>query len=209
MKEILILVTTLFLAGCSGNNPAPKAPENGIHKSYYKNGALYQVTPYKNGKRNGNVITYYDNGMLWNEYEYVDDMKNGIAKRYNTKGNLYLIGRYKNDKQHGKQEYYDKNGKLKETSVFINDVEVEAFEDSKKNLKKHRKKYAQQKAEEKACKSQLKSLINKHDQTGNYTLAIAQKTTECNRLTQFADSTSALIWQIESLQKDRQKLMKQ
>ena len=87
---------------------------NGKIKEYYSDTVLKSKCHYKDGKKNGKVISYYNNKNHNIEYEgeYIDNIKNGEWKTYYENGNQEFIGYYKNGVINGKCKEYNNLGKL-------------------------------------------------------------------------------------------------
>ena len=49
--------------------------KNGILKSYYENGQLFQEVNYIDGQKNGIYKLYHYNGQLWKEINYINDIE--------------------------------------------------------------------------------------------------------------------------------------
>ncbi len=69
------------------------------------NGKDIQIAWYKNGKKNGKVITFYNNGEM-SIINYKNGEKNGVSKFYRTDRIIY------------KKEFYEK-GTKKRTQTFM------------------------------------------------------------------------------------------
>jgi len=85
--------------------------ENGLSKTYDRNGWVTQLTEYKNGfvvsrekvnytdrngDRQGRWVTFWDNGNLHQDGTYRDGRKHGYFKIYNRKGDLLTVEKYDN-----------------------------------------------------------------------------------------------------------------
>lgn len=97
-RAALLILVTVFLAGCGGEKKAPI--ENGIHKVYfYKGGPVRQESEYKNGVLNGKTTTYYKDGVVRSETPYVNGKIEGTMKRYGPNGQLAGEAVFKNGVQ--------------------------------------------------------------------------------------------------------------
>ena len=65
---------------------------DGLHKTYYRNGALQSSGIFQNGKANGVVRYYYQNGTLSGYYTYKNGIKNGRFETYYENGQIYQNG---------------------------------------------------------------------------------------------------------------------
>lgn len=86
---------------------------HGEQKSYWKNGQLQAITPYKMGKKEGLEISYYEKGeKVYYERPYVASKKDGIVKKYYRSGRIMSETPYKQDfLGTGTKEYADSDRK--------------------------------------------------------------------------------------------------
>jgi antitoxin component YwqK of YwqJK toxin-antitoxin module len=94
---------------------------------YNERGDTSQIINYKNGKKNGYIITYdwqYDNsikkGGIISKELYVDDIKQGLSLYYKN-GKLIKEVYYKDGKKNGLSKEYDDNGNLIAIIEYKND----------------------------------------------------------------------------------------
>ena len=52
--------------------------KEGIYKSYWNNGQLWEEVNYIDGKMNGIYKRYHYNGQLWEEVNYIDGLRQWI-----------------------------------------------------------------------------------------------------------------------------------
>ncbi len=110
-----LLTSLLFFSGCKSQ---PSVPKN-----QYVLDESKTVAPKKNGELNGVVKKYAKDGRLWSMETYVDGKREGIARyySYNDKTRAFNNGKawvreectYKNDKKDGICKIYDIEVKLK------------------------------------------------------------------------------------------------
>ncbi|MEG0235853.1 MAG: hypothetical protein RR523_06425 [Cetobacterium sp.] len=84
LKRIFISMAFISLIAC---NKTEK-----IEKTYYKNGQLKSIAPYKDNKLNGISKLYYEDGKLQREETYVNGEQLGPYKYYYSNGNLESEG---------------------------------------------------------------------------------------------------------------------
>jgi antitoxin component YwqK of YwqJK toxin-antitoxin module len=99
------------------NNPIANVE---VRKVYYKSGALWWETPYKNGQRHGILKGYHESGALMVETPYVDGKEHGIVKWYYPSGALRRESQYENGKMHGLEKDYEE-GKSNIVSLALYD----------------------------------------------------------------------------------------
>lgn len=92
-----------------------KGEKHGMYRTFYNNGAPYEIRFFKNNKSNGRHYGYWNNGNMQFDYTYADDKQEGEFKRWYPDGKRYMLLHYANDKEQGLQQAWRNNGKL-----FIN-----------------------------------------------------------------------------------------
>ena len=70
-----------------------KGKKDGLFRSWYKNGILYEEITYKEGKKHGLSRHWYQNGQLQQEYTYKNDKKDGLYRYWYENGQL-VCGTY-------------------------------------------------------------------------------------------------------------------
>jgi antitoxin component YwqK of YwqJK toxin-antitoxin module len=80
-----------------------------VKKNYYRSGALWDETPYVNGKMHGIEKWYYESGALRGEIPYLNGDIHGIEKLYYESGALSAETPYVNGKAHGIVKCYDED----------------------------------------------------------------------------------------------------
>ena len=69
--------------------------KSGECKEYYKDGKLFKIGSYKDGKKEGKWRTFRENGILWSIDFYKDGKRDGEWKSYRENGTLRKIRLYK------------------------------------------------------------------------------------------------------------------
>lgn len=85
----------------------------------YNRGLVISSTDYKNGVRNGRVVTKTQKGELISDIEMVNDVNHGKYVFYNGTGKLASEATFYAGEKHGTNKYYDLNGKLRLTTSDI------------------------------------------------------------------------------------------
>jgi len=79
----------------------------------------------KKGVLNGNSISYYEEGNIQSIFPYKNNLIEGLVIRYYENGNIKEEVNYKNDKMNGEAKSYDENGKLNGRTIFKDDIKLE------------------------------------------------------------------------------------
>ena len=79
----------------------------------------------KKGVLNGNSISYYEEGNIQSIFPYKNNLIEGLVIRYYENGNIKEEVNYKNDKMNGEAKSYDENGKLNGRTIFKDDIRLE------------------------------------------------------------------------------------
>ncbi|RRD24472.1 toxin-antitoxin system YwqK family antitoxin [Fusobacterium canifelinum] len=79
----------------------------------------------KKGVLNGNSISYYEEGNIQSIFPYKNNLIEGLVIRYYKNGNIKEEVNYKNDKMNGEAKSYDENGKLNGRTIFKDDIKLE------------------------------------------------------------------------------------
>lgn len=95
---------------------------NGVITSFFENGTISEIIPYKNYKIDGKYMSFHENGTLIQSTIYTDGLKNGVDELYYENGNLREKCSYKNDKLEGIFEAYNEDGTLYLRTVYKNGV---------------------------------------------------------------------------------------
>jgi hypothetical protein len=111
------LCAIIFLTGIASACSHKKNQENdpdkddGIIKSYRKNGTLFSEITKKGGKRNGISRNFFDDGKISVEADYKDDKKDGVYKQFYKDGTLMKEIEYKEDQLNGFSKKFRDDGK--------------------------------------------------------------------------------------------------
>ena len=79
----------------------------------------------KKGVLNGNSISYYEEGNIQSIFPYKNNLIEGLVIRYYENGNIKEEVNYKNNKMNGEAKSYDENGKLNGRTIFKDDIKLE------------------------------------------------------------------------------------
>ena len=79
----------------------------------------------KKGVLNGNSISYYEEGNIQSIFPYKNNLIEGLVIRYYENGNIKEEVNYKNHKMNGEAKSYDENGKLNGRTIFKDDIKLE------------------------------------------------------------------------------------
>lgn len=86
-----------------------------------KDGKLFTIWNYKNGKASGVCKNYYENGNLKFSGEFKNGLPNGVLKEYNNDGVLILEENYSNGILNGEKKEFYENGTLKSLETYKDD----------------------------------------------------------------------------------------
>ena len=79
----------------------------------------------KKGVLNGNSISYYEEGNIQSIFPYKNNLIEGLVIRYYENGNIKEEINYKNVKMNGEAKSYDENGKLNGRTIFKDNIKLE------------------------------------------------------------------------------------
>jgi len=112
---------------------------DGVSKVYNaENGRILEIKYYINGKNNGINKTFWSNGNVFQEITYKDNHWDGVFKEYDNNGRLKLEEFYVDDERVSKKEYYD-NGQLEMEVSYENGVYRGYYEDGALYIDGHNK----------------------------------------------------------------------
>lgn len=101
----------------------------GAHKTFYKNGKVYQEENYENGKLDGLVKIYGLNGNVQEEESYVKGRKDGVSREYNEDGKISKETNYKYGMEVGFTKlYYDDGSLFVERFIENNESSIKLFD---------------------------------------------------------------------------------
>ena len=122
LKRAIILATLVFLTSCGvktqineNGRIASGKLKNGQKAGNWtitKDGKIFGIGRYKNGKEDGIWKYYYPNGSLHQKGKFINGKGNGLWKYYYSDGNFVGEGEQINDKQIDLWKWYHKNGKI-------------------------------------------------------------------------------------------------
>jgi len=109
----------------------------GILQSYSGNHLVKEVT-LKNGVRNGLMKTYYASGLLYQTFWYENGLRQDTGKWYFEKidGKVFRTTPFKNDSAHGIQTQYYENGTVRARLNFVNGLRTPYLEEFSTDGKK-------------------------------------------------------------------------
>jgi antitoxin component YwqK of YwqJK toxin-antitoxin module len=102
----------------------------GILQSYSGNHLVKEVT-LKNGVRNGLMKTFYASGLLYQTFWYENGLKQDTGKWYFEKlnGRVFRTTPFKDDSAHGIQTQYYENGTVRAKLNFVNGLRTPYLEE--------------------------------------------------------------------------------
>lgn len=141
---LLFLVAFIAVIGC-GKDPSKMSDEEIEKEKYtgekksYRNGKLYSILHFKEGKKHGLGKTFYEDGTVHMEMNYTEGKKDGVGKMYYQSGKLYMETTYKEGKKEGKQKKFYENGQVSTLLTWKDDCPcndlVEYYQSGKKKTK--------------------------------------------------------------------------
>jgi hypothetical protein len=114
---------------------APDTGFTGISQNYYKGKHVSDVT-LKNGIREGLMKTYYPGGQLYQTFWYVKGVRQDTAIWYSEDRKIFRKTPYKNDSINGTQIQYYRSGAVRAKLNFINGIRTSDLEEFESNGKK-------------------------------------------------------------------------
>ena len=120
----LSIVLFLALSACNTTSgPVSDGEVNdGVRKTYRRDGSILSEATYKDGKLHGVSKNYYENGNVQNLITYKNGVKDGLVQTYYKDGVLNRETTYKDGKIHGYQKKFFKDGKLSSEQNFMEDL---------------------------------------------------------------------------------------
>lgn len=91
----------------------------GVAVSYHPNGKKAVEAPYKNGKLDGVFRSYYENGKLWQTIGYLEGVEEGVSTTYFENGSKKSKEVYRNGILNGTSEEYYENGNLRRKLPYV------------------------------------------------------------------------------------------
>jgi len=97
--------------GSSAENDTVYVPDSIVQ--YFSKQLLLKEVSFRNGVRNGLTKTYYAGGQLYQTFWYVDDLREDSSGYYYLEGQIFRTTPYVHDTIHGIQRQYYRTGELK------------------------------------------------------------------------------------------------
>ena len=91
---------------------------DGVFKSYFENGKLWQTIGYKNGIEEGVSTVYFENGSKKSKEIYHGGILDGLTEEWDDQGKLRRKLPYMRGQLHGVAKVFDDLGGLKEEMTF-------------------------------------------------------------------------------------------
>jgi antitoxin component YwqK of YwqJK toxin-antitoxin module len=107
----------------------------GILQSYSGNHLVKEVT-LKNGVRNGLMKTFYANGLLYQTFWYENGLRQDTGKWYYESGRVFRTTPFKNDSSDGVQTQYYESGAVRAKLSFVNGLRTPYLEEFSSDGKK-------------------------------------------------------------------------
>ena len=97
-----------------------KGKLNGVTKTYYYTGELYEIKNLTQGIENGSCIQYFINGATKMEFLINHGVREGEIVYYFPSGNVYYNGSYLADNKSGIWQYFTEEG-VSDTIINYNE----------------------------------------------------------------------------------------
>ncbi len=96
---------------------------------YFSNGKLLKEVSFKNGVRNGLTKTYYPGGQLYQTFWYRNDLREDSSGWYFLEGQLFRSTPYVHDTIDGIQRQYYRTGRIKAKIGYSKGLRTRHFEE--------------------------------------------------------------------------------
>jgi len=103
---------------------------------YYSKQVLLKEVSYKNGVRNGLTKTFYPGGQLYQTFWYINDLREDSSGWYYTEGQLFRTTPYKHDTVDGIQKQYYRTGEIRAKIGYSKGLRTHYFEEFTRNGKR-------------------------------------------------------------------------
>lgn len=113
----------------------PDTGYTGILQSYSGTYLVKEVT-FKNGIRQGLMKTYYANGLLYQTFWYENGLRQDTGKWYYESGKVFRSTPFKNDSSDGVQTQYYESGAVRAKLNFVNGLRTPYLEEFSADGKK-------------------------------------------------------------------------
>jgi hypothetical protein len=113
---IMILSAACTGKGSSKQGKSREADSSFVGDSivkYYSNRLLLKEVTFKDGVRNGLTKTYYPGGQLYQTFWYVNDLKEDSARWYYLEGQLFRTTPFRHDTIDGIQKQFYRTGEVR------------------------------------------------------------------------------------------------
>lgn len=108
---------------------------NGVLRTYFENGNLWQTIGYKDGDEEGVSVTYFENGKKKKKETFKDGVLFGAVEEYSTEGKLLRRIPYENGQVHGLAKVFDEKGAVAEEMTFDRGLRHGPYRRYKKGIK--------------------------------------------------------------------------
>ena len=127
----------------SDGTPATQ-PQNGLLRTYHKNGALHSERTYVNGVGSGEFKVFYANGRLWEHGFIAYGVLDGSHKKWWNNGKKAVEETWRHGRLHGELRRWYDNGKVWERAQYLDGIQTGSYEKFWKNGKRaHQYEYVQ------------------------------------------------------------------
>jgi antitoxin component YwqK of YwqJK toxin-antitoxin module len=105
-------------------------------KQYFSGNRMVKEVTFKNGIREGLMKTFYANGLLYQTFWYENGIRQDTAKWYFEDGRVFRKTPFKDDSAHGIQIQYYRSGVVRAKLEYINGLRTHYLEEFESNGKK-------------------------------------------------------------------------
>lgn len=102
--------------------------KTGITK-YQSNGLILKEVTFKNGIREGLTKTFYQGGQLYQTFEYRNDLREDSSQMFYVEGQIFRVTQYVRDTIHGFQKQFYRTGEIKAKIGFDKGLRTKFFEE--------------------------------------------------------------------------------
>ena len=115
------------------NDTVDNTPDSIVR--YFSNQKVLKEVSFKNGVRNGLTKTFYVGGQLYQTFLYKNDLREDSSGWYYTEGQLFRSTPYLHDTIHGIQRQYYRDGKIRARIGYDKGLRTEFFQEFTKDGK--------------------------------------------------------------------------
>lgn len=105
-------------------------------KQYFSSNRMVKEVTFKNGIRQGLMKTYYANGLLYQTFWYENGVRQDTAKWYFEDGRVFRSTPFKNDSADGIQTQYYRTGSVRAKLSYVNGIRTPYLEEFTSDGKK-------------------------------------------------------------------------